>query len=64
MMQIDKLPLPDRRGRFIAAHRRFIGQCLSDSFITIHNLAPTHFSLRSQQNEGHPDKRDQLILLL
>jgi hypothetical protein len=25
IMQIDKLPRPDRRGRFIAAHRRLIG---------------------------------------
>jgi hypothetical protein len=38
-MQIDKLPRPDRRGRFIAAHRRFIGQSLSDSFVNIHYRA-------------------------
>jgi hypothetical protein len=39
LMHIDKIPRTDRRGRFIAAHRRFIGQSLSGSFVNIHQLS-------------------------
>jgi hypothetical protein len=39
MMHIDKISWPDRRRRFITAHRRLIGQSLSDSFINTHHCA-------------------------
>jgi hypothetical protein len=35
-MEIDKIIQLGRRGRFIAAHHRFIGQCLSHSFVNRH----------------------------
>jgi hypothetical protein len=54
-MQIDKILRPDRRGRFIAAHRRFIGQSLSAYFVNLHNLHPTgDVELIAQKGGGAP----------
>src|SRR6266571_1885251 len=51
LMRFSKLLRPDRRGRFIAAHRRFIGQSQPDSFVNGHEMRVAYPLLRVEITE-------------